>query len=102
MVYLCFFLGQWCFVHHLNEPSSKASRKSTYTKLLDVFVKHAKKMHVLCGGHGLILWSIFEFFPVWARTYWALPGKGNIPLDFFKRARLKKTRLKSNIKTKYS
>ena len=74
MVYLRFFLGQWCFVHHLNEPSSKASRKSTYNKLFDIFVKPAKKMAVLCGGHGLILWSLFGFFPVWVRTYRALPG----------------------------
>ena len=62
MVFLRFFLGQWCFVHHLNEPSSKASRKSTYNKLFDIFVKPAKKMAVLCGGHGLILWSLFGFY----------------------------------------
>ena len=74
MVFLCFFLGQWCFVHHLNAPSSKVSWKSTYAKLLDIFVKLAKKIYVLCGGHGLILWSLFVFSPVWVRTYRALPG----------------------------
>ena len=31
-------------------------------------------MHALCGGHGLILWSLFGFSPVWVRTYRALPG----------------------------
>ena len=34
-------------------------------------------MHILCGGHGLVLWSLFGYFPLWFRTYRTLPVKTN-------------------------
>ena len=36
-----------------------------------------KKMHILCGGHGLVLWSLFGYFPLWFQTYRTLPDKKN-------------------------
>ena len=36
-----------------------------------------QKMHILCGGHGLLLWSLFGYFPLWFRTYQTLPDKKN-------------------------
>ena len=34
-------------------------------------------MYVLCGGHGLLLWSLFGFVPLWLRTYRTLPDRKN-------------------------
>ena len=34
-------------------------------------------MHVLCGGHGLLLWLLFGYFPLWLCTYCTLPDKKN-------------------------
>ena len=48
-----------------------------YTAVLNIFTKPAKKMHLLCGGHGLLLWSIFGYFPLWLCTYPTLPDKKN-------------------------
>ena len=34
-------------------------------------------MYILCGGHGLVLWSLFGYYPLWFRTYRTLPVKSN-------------------------
>ena len=41
------------------------------------FYQTWKKMHILCGGHGLVLWSLFGYFPLWFRTNRTLPDKKN-------------------------
>ena len=77
MVYLRIFLGQWCFVYHPSQPKKKTEQKSVYTAVLNIFTKPAKKMRILCGGHGLLLWSLFGYFPLWLRTYRTLPDRKN-------------------------
>ena len=77
MVYLRVFLGQWCYLYHPCTPKEKTKQKSVYTAVLKIFTKPGKKMHILCGGHGLILWSLFGYFPLWFRTNRTLPDKKN-------------------------
>ena len=77
MVYLHIFLGQWCFVYHPLQPKKKSEQKTVYTVVLNIFTKPAKKMHLLCGGHGLLFWSMFGYFPLWLRMYRTLPDRKN-------------------------
>ena len=77
MVYLRVFLGQWCYLFHPRIPKEKTKQKSVYTSVLKIFTKPGKKMHILCGGHGLVLWSLFGYYPLWFRTYRTLPIKTN-------------------------
>ena len=77
MVYLRVFLGQWCYVYHPCPPKEKTKQKTVYTTVLKIFTKSGKKMHILCGGHGLLLWSLFGYFPLWIWTYSTLPDKKN-------------------------
>ena len=76
-VYLRVFLGQWCYVYHPCPPKEKTKQKTVYTTVLKIFTKPGKKMHILCNCHGLLLWSLFGYFPLWFRTYRTLPDKNN-------------------------
>ena len=75
MVYLRIFLGQWCYVYHPSPPKQKRKQKTFYTTVLEIFKKPGKKVHILYGGQGLLLWSLFGYFPLWFCTYRSLPDK---------------------------
>lgn len=39
--------------------------------------KAGKKIYLLCGRHGLFLWLMFGYFPLWFCTYHTLPDRRN-------------------------
>lgn len=69
---LCF----WSNSSFSDQPTKKDDADKVYRNLLTIYCMYAKKVCLLLGGHGLALWSIMGFLPVWLRKF-RVPPKHN-------------------------
>ena len=70
-------LGMMCHAHHSTQPTSFEKSRKVKNRVMKLFTGNAKDVKDLVGGNSLILWTLFNLFPEWMRTFRCPPDKNS-------------------------
>ena len=70
-------LGMMCHLYHSEQPTSFEKSRKIKNRVMKLFTCHAKDVKDLVGGNSLILWTLFNIFPDWMRTFRCPPDKNS-------------------------
>ena len=79
MVYLCIFLGQWCYLFHPLQPNKKSHQKTVYKQVLDIFTKPAKKCNFYVAAAGFFFGRCLGIFH--CRSLRTIAYRFNLDID---------------------